>query len=776
MPHPASRRRSVVRQVATALLVGAVLMPMAASVPRAAAVESTDSLNRLDHPIVDLALLEPSGPDDAPRFLVVDAIETLPGVFRIAILRRDGAWEVDSEMQVDLGVAGVTPWLVGLSATRFALLAVTTGAGAEGTVIVGIQTDAGPGRADLAETTRQALAVAIDDAGAVDVDGDGIMELVVGTARTTRTGGTCQGSTLRILDGSTLAPRGTTLELPGQRLAAGVIGRWDSVPGDDLLAYAYPNCPARPDAAGEVRLIAIRLVDGAIVLDQEGGNGADTASFVGPPMRLDLDGIGMHEVVALGAQGLSVLDPTSGWAAQPIGSMRATPVVAGNRRYEELGAVRIAWFDPLRPVGIMTTRLVRAVGGGILDMDRDELRLGVFAASRRDAAFTETLSAVQRQVPPAGWLGATIDGGCPDLVMAAAILPCGATELRTGAAWIGTRPVTVLDDEGNRRLVVAAGLGWDASTGYPQTPSPWATAPAGWWRHGPSGPFALAELRAADLMYFREFPTPSATLERTSAADATIGIPGFTGVRMFVGISALLADAPEPQLDQRFGSLQAQADGSSGLSVSRIPVPPGVEAGRDGGLATISLGDTTLADGTRADRWWVGVVPFNDWGEMGPSVAGVVLRDAVGPSLIVEAPFTSAVWPFTASIAGSAEPRSVVRVAGVGDMELDRRGRFTIQTGLAPWPQTLRVTATDASGNITLREVSVIGGIDYRRFPWAMIAALALLALVAVRGLLGSRLRAGPPGLLGRRTVALSSADDGPLAEMEDLPPGGGLA
>ena len=277
-------------------------------------------------------------------------------------------------------------------------------------------------------------------------------------------------------------------------------------------------------------------------------------------------------------------------------------------------------------------------------------------------------------------------------------------------------------------------------------------------------------------MYFREFPIPSATLERTTAADATTGIPGLTGVRMFVGISALAVDPAEPRGDPGLGRLQAQAHGSTAMAVIRIPVPPGVEAGRDGGLATIRLGDTTLADGARADRWSVGVVPVNDWGEIGSPVFSVVMRDAVGPSLLVEVPFTSAIWPFAATIAGSVEPRSVVAVAGVGDMELDRRGRFTIQTALAPWPQTLSVTATDASGNITLREVSVVGGIDYRRVPWAMIAAIALLLVVTLSGLLGSRPRGGPSGLLGGRPVAVGSADDGPMAEMEELPPGSGLA
>ncbi|MEO6207614.1 MAG: hypothetical protein ABIP77_06645 [Candidatus Limnocylindrales bacterium] len=762
------------RQVATALLVGAVMTPLAASVPGAIAVEPTDSPNRLDHPILDLALLEPSGPDDAPRLLVMDAIESAPGVFRIAILRRDGAWDVDSELQVNLGVAGVMPWFVGLSPTRFAMLAVAPNA--PGTVIVGIQTDAGAGRADLAETARQALAVAVDDAGAADVDGNGTMELVVGTARTTRTGATCQGSTLRVLDGATLATLGGTVDVPEQRLAAGVIGRWDDVPGDDLLAYAYPNCPAGPDIAADLRLVAIRLADGALVLDR--GIGRDIPTFVGPPIRLDLDGTGMHEVVALDAQGLSVLDPTSGWGAQRIGTSLATAVVAGAGPEADSAAtgVRIAWVDPGQAVGILTTRLIREDRRNISVVDWEYLTRGDAAPSRLDAAFMETSAAVQRQVSPAGWMGATIDGGCPDLIMAGAILPCGATDLRPGAAWIGTRPVTIVDDDGNRRLMVASGLGRDPSNGFPQTPSPWATAPAGWWRHGPSGPFALAELRAADLMYFREFPTPAATLERTSAPDATTGIPGFTGVRMFVGIAALPADAPEPPFDPGLGTLQSQAQGLTTMLVTRIPVPPGVEAGRDGGLATISLGDTTLADGTRADRWSVGVVPVNDWGEIGSPVFGVVMRDAVGPSLIVEAPFTSPIWPFTASIDGSAEPRSVVRVAGVDNVEMDRRGRFTIQTVLAPWPQTLSVTATDASGNITRREMSVIGGIDYRRFPWAMIAAIALLMVVTLSGLLGSRRRGGRAGLLDGRTAASSSPHDGSMAEMEELPPGSGLA
>ena len=114
-------------------------------------------------------------------------------------------------------------------------------------------------------------------------------------------------------------------------------------------------------------------------------------------------------------------------------------------------------------------------------------------------------------------------------------------------------------------------------------------------------------------------------------------------------------------------------------------------------------------------------------------------------------------------------------VAGIGPVELDRRGQFAIRTPLAPWPQTLVVTATDASGNVTRRELSVVGGIDYRRFPWATIVAAALLLAVVASGLLGNRWRrsVGRPVVVpGRSAYAL---DDGPVAEMEDLPPGSGL-
>jgi hypothetical protein len=338
--------------------------------------------------------------------------------------------------------------------------------------------------------------------------------------------------------------------------------------------------------------------------------------------------------------------------------------------------------------------------------------------------------------------------------------------------------------------LVAGGLGWDVDA-TPSVPAPWAAAPAGWWRFGPSAPFALSELRAADLTYFRDFPVPRATVERVAAADRTTNVPGFTGSRLFVRTVSLGEGQPDP--DPAVSPLEALVadrgqDADARETVARVDVPPGLEAGRDGSVVSIGLGDATLTDGTAVARWSVTVVPINDWGEVGPATTGSVERDLVGPSLALEVPMVTPVWPLPAKLTGASDPDTTVVVDGLGELELDRRGRFEVVTQLAPWPQTIRLSAVDASGNVTRREVSVVGGVDYRRFPWPTIAAVALLVLVAVSGVLGSRrvrpATSGVGPVRGRwgwsavgleTTPARADGDDGPFIEIEELPPGGGL-
>jgi hypothetical protein len=114
-----------------------------------------------------------------------------------------------------------------------------------------------------------------------------------------------------------------------------------------------------------------------------------------------------------------------------------------------------------------------------------------------------------------------------------------------------------------------------------------------------------------------------------------------------------------------------------------------------------------------------------------------------------------------------------VSFEGGAPLEVDDRGRFTVVARLAPWPQTIRLTATDESGNASTAEFSVVGGVDYRRFPWALIVALTLLGLVAIRGLSNAGKRAG-----GVQATAWSMGllDEASMPEIEELPPGKGLA
>ncbi|MEJ7697434.1 MAG: hypothetical protein WKF78_12635 [Candidatus Limnocylindrales bacterium] len=221
------------------------------------------------------AALDPSGPDGAPRLLAIAADGSAPqGVVRLRILRRDRSWEPDDELSLDLratGVSGVgVPWLIGLGATRFAVISTTPSEERSSVVLIG--TDAGPGRSRLAELARTTMDFPIDDAGAADVDGDGTIELVLASARSDRSGGACRGSQVAILDEGLTRTGG--FEVTGRRLAGGVLGQWDDAPGADLLAYAYPDCPAAANPATDRGLIAVRLSDGATIVERASGGQA----------------------------------------------------------------------------------------------------------------------------------------------------------------------------------------------------------------------------------------------------------------------------------------------------------------------------------------------------------------------------------------------------------------------------------------------------------------------------------------------------------------------
>lgn len=766
----APRRRRTIQ-------LGAVLWAMAlvAAAPAANGAESPKPANRLERPIIDLAILDVGDPEATPMLLVVDAVTTPARTTSLAILRRDDVWVPVDEATVDLGRGGLDArWLVGLGPDRYALVA-TTPEGASGpghAVVVGLGVSHSGDLVSLEESGRLAFDRAIEAGAAADIDADGTAELVVGLAPTDPTSPRCEGRDLMVLDATTLSIRVTHV-VPERRFGGGVVGRWDDVPGDDLLVYAAFDCPGRPPT--EADLLTIRLKDGAT--DSVASTGTrDATPWFGSPLRLDLDGVAPDEALARTPEGLAILDPSTGWTTTPIGSDLALPLVAGPDAAADGPAVRVAWLESTRGGWLATERISRGPDGTVAVSGRSQLDAVQLDSDRWTMSSTAAVVAAQQLAPSGAWLGDAVDEGCPDLVLPMAILPCATEELRLGATWLATRPIAAMRIDGQRSLLVAAGLAWEPRLGLPITPQPWASGPPGWWRHGPSAPFAVSEVRARDVVYFRDFPVPSATIEATTAEDASTSLPGFTGTRMFVTISPL-GDGEEGP-DVAPSALEALTTPSARVSISsvvRVGVPPGNESGRDGSYARLPLGDVGRAGREATSRWALRVVPINDWGEVGFPVVRTIARDIAAPFLSVDRPFTSPIWPVVAHLAGAVEPGSTVLVDGIGELDVDRRGHFAIETTLAPWPQVFRVTGTDVSGNATVREVSVIGGVDYRQFPWPLIGALALLLVVAARGLSGSGRDRGSEAAGSSRRTGFG-LDEQPLPEIEELPPGSGLA
>jgi hypothetical protein len=551
------------------------------------------------------------------------------------------------------------------------------------------------------------------------------------------------------------------IDLPG-RLGAGAIGRWDDDPGEDLLVYSSPEC--RPGSSAGARLTAVRLRDGEIstvtTLDE------DVDSYPAPIVARLGAGDRDRAVVLTGA-GLGVFDGV-GRTPVLVAPGASRPLVAAPDTVDGR-TMRMAWIDA---DGLHSQR-VASGGDGVTVSDRTDLSIAEPDTERWELLYQATVNDIRRQGSTGAWLGELSEPGCHDLILPGAIMPCGAADLRPGAAWIATRPVAAIPIEGRRGALVAAGLGWDPSVGFPPTPSPWAGSQPGRWRAGPSTPFALSEVRASDIAYFAEFPRPLATIDRTATGDGTTLLPGFTGTRLFVSVAPLGEEEEAPDVaPSRLVGLGQGLDPGGTVRTVRVPVPPGNESGRDGSFTSLPLSDVRAGSGP-SKRWAVGVVPINDWGEVGFPVVGTVARDVVGPTFNVDLPFTTPVWPYLARIPGRTEPGSTITVEGVGEMPVDDRGRFHVEARLAPWPQTLRLTATDASGNASTAEFSVIGGVDYRRFPWALITALTLLGLVAVRGLSAAGKRAGA---VEASPWSLGTLDDAARPEIEELPPGEGLA
>jgi hypothetical protein len=747
------------------VLVALIILPRPA-----VGAEPLDSPNPLDRPMADLAILD--GPDAAatPMLLVLDATSSRPSIARITILRREDAWVPTASADIDLGEDGLSArWLVGLDKDRFALVATSprTAPGSGRAVIVGLDVRLQGDAATIDEGNRQVLDRAIENTGAADVDGFGSAELVLGL-RPSFDSSSCGTSRLVVVDGSIGAVR-RSIDIPGPH-GAGLLGRFDAVPGADLLVYVTAGCPPGSDAVSS--LLATRLADGAQSRAIDDELHVFPAALP-PPLLLDLDGSAPDEVIATGAAGLAVFDPSHAWKSTLVAGGRSVPLLVGPTRQRGLPGTRVAILDTAGAGALVTLRLDRDQAGGVVLKGRSELADDAMEPARWSILESAIRAAGTHQVTSNAWIGDAVEPGCPFMVVPGAVLPCGTDTLRSGPAWLATRPLAAMPIRGGRVFLVAASLDWRAGTASPESPTPAAAGPAGWWRPGPSTPFALSEISSDDVLQFDDVPTPVATIESATTRDGTAAVRGPAGTRLFTSITPLRDGQVDPvaATDTPFSPWSWPGPGGRAVVV-RVPVLPGLETGRDESVARLAIGDIERADGQEVSRWAMQVIPINDWGEWGQPVARTIRQDGVAPTVVVEEPFTSPIWPFSTHLAGRSEPGSTVRVDGFGELEVDPHGRFAIETRLAPWPQTFRVTTTDPAGNPTVGEFTIVGGIDYRRFPWPGIVTGALLASVTIRGLFDGRNR--PAG--HRTRASTDSLDDGSMPVIEELPPGRGLA
>jgi hypothetical protein len=748
------------RCVAAAWIALILVSPV--SVPTATAADGRRQVV-FDGQLVDMAMLPAADADATPDLLV---LPTSDGAMAdLAILHRGSAWDVLAALEIDLGSADLSGrWLVDLGDGQYALVASSQDQPAPGHAVVVIVHVTRGDQPAIDEIARQTFDVAIDSTGVGDVDGFGAPELVLGMRPVYDPTGICGSTALLVVDRASATVR-RTVDLP-PTIGWGVLGRFDEVPGDDLLLYVSPGCP--PEGASTSRLVAVDFREGGQIKTLLGD--LPGAAWRYPaPLRIGLDGSRRDLALATGADGLAVIDPQGG---SPLVLGRFLPLLATAGSGPSGRDWRLALFDPSGPSLVVGD--VRRDGAGLTFERHAELRPDDMPPARWQVLDTMLESTAVSGDPSGAWSGSALTPGCPDLIVPGAILGCGQDALRSSAAWMATRPIATFPTDASLAMLVASGLGWDSRAGPPRTPTPAAVALDGWWRRGPSTPFALSESDAKALVGREQVPPPSAGIGPTSNGDGSATMSGGVGDRLLTSVVPLSSSETPPTPAADIATALASRSGPTPGSdvVLQLPAPTGFLSATDRTSTKLDL--STFQTDAAPARWSVQVVPLDDRGEWGQPVTRVIAQDTAAPSIEVDDPFMSPIWPVPATLTGRTEPGSTVSVDGLGAVRPDADGRFVIERALAPWPQTFRVEATDPAGNRSVASFDVIGGIDYRRLPWPGIAAATLLAGVALRGLVGGRRpRAVAPGSMGRG----SARDDGIAGpEIEELPPGGGVA
>ena len=128
------------------------------------------------------------------------------------------------------------------------------------------------------------------------------------------------------------------------------------------------------------------------------------------------------------------------------------------------------------------------------------------------------------QEPSSAWV-ADVDGdGCPDVVAPMLWIGCGRDGPQRGPSWLATRPLALVGDGADRRVLVAARLDWHPYLGGGQGPRPGSGRPARRVADGWVVAFVLAEVPLATVTAASDAPVEAPTIGHAASRDGVIEI------------------------------------------------------------------------------------------------------------------------------------------------------------------------------------------------------------------------------------------------------------
>lgn len=565
-----------------------------------------------------------------------------------------------------------------------------------------VGTSGGTTRLDLVGGLRDVLRGA--DGGAwsvldIDLDGDGIDELLVTDLPQDRPG----WASLTYLRWS-----GTRFTLQDDRLPMEVapatipvpigIGDTDGQPGDEAAVFTEPRQAG--EAIARPTLVRIGLHAGRLV--------SETAPLEylpasASPGSMPLPNGGRAVVVSDQGRGMRLFRWPFGrklelLAVRPDGGVQLGSLGSGSR------AVLVSRTQE-------QSRPALGLFGSSLD------QVGRLAGSSSALAFAA--DAVRPYVGP-------FPGGLPD--GRAAFLfngrlfttPLGLTSAArvdetTAALLPATTPLGVLGPAG----------AWSALAGSAAFDAP----RDGGWLGGPDGEPQPTSVTPTAEMMTREAadgvfqPTLEGAAPRPDAGRLLTGPSGFTAVVEALEGSRVLEFTGPPGSGAPPGlgapgvdaTLQTVTVGADPVRLAIEPPPAAVNGpGFDATVLVVTPGGHGYAA-----RWSVTVV-------RGPAeLSAAVVSGPISGEVVID---------------GQVAPGTQLTVDG-RPVGVSATGRFGTAVSAPPWPTDVRLEAVDSFGYRSVRVLSVVGWVDYRRLPWVPIVGFLTVVAAATLYLRAPRLR-----------------------------------